>query len=69
VGYGGSFFDLLGRRVGSAEGDVLADGLGEEKCLLRDEADVFAQCGEGVGADGLAIDQYSSGRGIVEAGD
>ncbi len=45
VSDGGGFLNLLGRCVGSAEGDVLADGLGEEECLLRDEADVVAQVG------------------------
>jgi len=47
VSDGGGFLDCSGEASGSTEGDVLADGLGEAKCLLRDEADAFAQCGEG----------------------
>jgi len=69
VGDGGGFFDLLGRGFGSAEGDVLADGLGEEEGLLGDEADALTQRGQGEVADGLAVDQDGSGRGVVEAGD
>src|SRR5205823_2084841 len=68
VGYGGSFFNLLGRGIRFAEGDVLADGLGEKECFLRNEADAFAQCGQGEVANGLAVDENSSRRGVVEAG-
>ena len=39
VGDGGGVFDLLVGGVGDAEGDVVADGVGEEEGLLRDEAD------------------------------
>ena len=43
VGDGGGVFDLFGGGFGAAEGDVLADGFGEEEGLLRDEADAFAE--------------------------
>ena len=47
----GGVFDCSGGGVGDAEGDVLADGVGEEKGLLRDEADVGGE-GRRVGKSG-----------------
>ena len=37
--------DLLHRRLRLAEGDVLADGAGEEERILEDDADLSAQRG------------------------
>src|SRR5205823_396707 len=67
VGDGGGFLHLFGGRVGSAEGDVLANGFGEEEGLLRDEADALAQCGQYEIADGAAVDENASRCCIVEA--
>ena len=55
--------------VGAAEGDVLADGVGEEEGLLRDEADVVAESATREVADGLTVDEDGSGSGVVEARD
>ncbi len=69
VGDGGGLFDLLGGGVRGAEGDVVADGVGEEEGLLRDEADVSAEGLEGEGADGAVVDEDGAGVGVLEAGD
>ena len=69
VGDGGGVFDLFGGGVGRAEGDVVADGVGEEEGLLGDEADVFAKLGEWEEADGFAVDEDGAGDGVLQAGD
>lgn len=69
VGDGGGFLDLFSSCLGDTEGDVLADGLGEEEGLLRDVAYVFAQGVEGEAADGFSVDEDGTGSGIVKAGD
>jgi len=68
VGDGGGLFDLVGGGVGRAEGDVVADGVGEEEGLLGDEADVLAKVGEGKRADGTVIDEDGAGGGVLQAG-
>ena len=69
VGDGGGFLDLFGSCLGNTEGDVLANGLGEEEGLLGDEAYVFAQGVEGETANRFSVDEDRAGSGIVEAGD
>src|SRR5580704_7297933 len=43
MGDGCGLLDLFRGCFGNSEGDVLADGLGEEKGLLRDETYLFAE--------------------------
>ncbi len=50
-------------------GDVFADGVAEEKSLLRNEADLAAQGIERELADGAAVDEDGAGRGVVDARD
>jgi hypothetical protein len=69
VGRGGGVEDLGWGGVGSAEGDVLRDGVGEEKGLLGNEADGSAEMVEGVLADGVAIDEDGARRRVVQARD
>ncbi len=69
VGDAGGAFDLGFGGVGCAEGDVVGDGVGEEEGFLWDEADVFAEVGEGVVADGAVVEEERVGGGVVEAGD
>ncbi len=51
-----------------AKRDVLADGVGEQEGLLRDESEVAAQLVHRQLADGLAVDQHHAGSGVVDAG-
>jgi len=67
-GFGGPTDVVIGG-VLHAECNVLADGLAEEECFLGDEADVAAQVGERVFADGFAVDEDRAGGGVVDAGD
>ena len=55
--------------VGAAEGDVLADGVGEEEGLLRDEADVAAEGSSRPTADGLPSMRTDAVGRRREAGD
>ena len=52
-----------------SEGDVFADGVAEEECLLGNEADMAAQGVERELADGVAVDKNGPGRGVVNARD
>ena len=63
------FEQFFGAGVGRAEGEVLADCLAEEEGLLRHHADVAAQRGQRIVADGPAVDQQRAFGGLVEAGD
>ena len=71
-GFGGGF-DVVKLRLAVflryAEGDVFADGVAEEECLLRDEADVPAQRVEREFADGVAVDEDGAGLGVVDPRD
>ena len=69
VGGLGGFEQFFRAGVGRAEGEVFADGLAEQKGFLADHADVAAQRGEGVVADGAAVDEEGALGGFVEAGD
>ena len=57
---------VVSARVGRAEGEVLADGFAEEKGLLRHHADVAAQHGKRIFADGAAVDEQRSLGRFVE---
>ena len=63
----GSLDDLLIGGAGAAEGDVFADGSGEEGRLLEDDADLAAQGLQGGAADVDAVDQDAAGGRVVEA--
>ena len=60
-------FDLGERRLGMAEGDVGRDGVAEQKCLLKDEADVPPQVVEIEIAQVVAVEQNPPARRIVKA--
>ena len=64
----GSADDLLICGTGGAEGDIFADGIGEEGGLLEDDADLGAEGVEGGAADVAAIDADETGGGVVKAG-
>ena len=61
--------DLLERRVGSTERDVVADRLREEERLVGHHPDVRPQAGDGEVADVLAVDAQRAGGDVVEARD
>ena len=46
--------------LGSGGSGLLSDGVGEEKGLLRDEADGGTEVGEGIVADGARSSRSSS---------
>ena len=47
----------------------MADGVGEEKGLLGNEADVVAESLEGQVVDGVAVDEDGAWFGVEDAGD
>ena len=55
--------------VGSGEGQVVADGAGEEERLLGDDAELAAQRVQRHALDVVAVDAHVPGGGVVEAGD
>ena len=59
--------DLLVGRVGRAEGDVLADGRGEEERILRDHADLSPERPAGHVAHVDAVDEDPPRGRLVEA--
>ena len=59
---------LVVARVGSAVGDVVADGAGEEEGLLGDVAELAAVAEEIERAEVEAVDAHRALVGIVEAG-
>ena len=61
--------DLLARRVGPAEGDVLGDRAAEQKALLRDDAELAAQRRLRDVAQVVAVDEHRAARRVVEARD
>ena len=60
-------FDLLVGRLRAAEGDVLADGRGEEERVLRDHADLTAQRCECHLAHVDTVDRHRARLDVVEA--
>lgn len=68
VGAAGGFFDEGGIGVGVAVGDVGGNGVVKKKGLLGDEADAFADGGEGEVAEGSFVDAEFASGGIEEAG-
>src|SRR5271157_1666829 len=73
VGCFGSGFDVVQRDVTVfaryAEGNVFADGIAEQECFLRNEADVAAQRVEMELANGAAVDEDRAGLSVVDARD
>src|SRR6185369_9461838 len=61
--------DLLIGGVLGAEGNVLANGVAEQKSLLRDEADILADGLDRIFADGASVDQNHSWIGVVDSRD
>jgi hypothetical protein len=61
--------DLRRRGLGMAEGDVGRDGVGEEKALLENQADVAAQVVEVELAHVDAVEQHAAGGRVEEARD
>ncbi len=61
--------DLLLGGVGPAEGDVLADGGGEEGRLLQHDPDLLAQRLQRHVADVVAVDGDAAVGGVIEARD
>ena len=59
--------DLLERRVGAAEGDVLADRGGEQEALLRHDAELPAQRAHLHVAQVVAVDADRALGRVVEA--
>ena len=51
------------------EADVAADGVGKQERVLRDDADLRAQCGERPVSRVDAVNQHAAFGGVVEAGD
>ncbi len=61
--------DVIFAGVGSAEGDVLADGAGEQERLLGHDPHLRAQRVAGDLAQVVPVDEDASGRGVIEARD
>ena len=57
------------RAFAHTEADVAANGVGEQERVLRDDADLRAQCGKRPVSRVDAVDEHTAGGWVVETGD